>query len=139
MTGDWSDERQQRIILKVISPNFIDLLVSGRQAGSTAHSPGVPTRYINHKSQVSQVEVVGKYLRRCIPKEPVPGAGMPVMTGIPVITGTPVIPYMPVIPEFSVSLAKNASPVARPNPKGSPSAARGASWATSLYTLLQAH
>ena len=41
--------------------------------------------------------------------EPVPGAGMPVMTGIPVITGTPVIPYMPVIPEFSVSLAHSVN------------------------------
>ena len=42
-------------------------------------------------------------------EEPVPGAGMPVMTGIPVITGTPVIPYMPVIPEFSVSLAHSVN------------------------------
>ena len=42
-------------------------------------------------------------------EEPVPGAGMPVMTGIPVIAGMPVIPYMPVMPELSANLAHSVN------------------------------
>ncbi len=42
-------------------------------------------------------------------KEPVPGAGMPVMTGIPVIPGMPVIQHRPVNPKLSVSPAHSVN------------------------------